>query len=134
MYLRALDGYEKALGRDHKSILSTVNNLGALYKDQGRLTEAELMLQRAIGRDHASALETVNNLGSLYKQGRWGEAERLEMQVMETNKTILGVRLVQWENTPTTLDIASTVQMSTVDTTFHGSDVCAGHCLQGRQS
>ena len=37
MYQRALEGYEKALGRDHTSTLDTVNNLGSLYKDQGRL-------------------------------------------------------------------------------------------------
>ena len=37
MYQRALQGYEKALGRDHKSTLRTVDNLGRLYYDQGRL-------------------------------------------------------------------------------------------------
>ena len=48
MYQRALEGYEKALGPDHTSTLNTVNNLGILYKDQGRLTEAESMYQRAL--------------------------------------------------------------------------------------
>ncbi|KAH7010637.1 uncharacterized protein B0I36DRAFT_257436, partial [Microdochium trichocladiopsis] len=43
MYLRALDGYEKALGPGHTSTLRTVNNLGNLYKDQGKLDEAENM-------------------------------------------------------------------------------------------
>jgi len=73
MYQRALKGYKKALGRDHTSTLDTVNNLGNLYADQGRLTEAESMYQRALkgsekalGRDHTSTLNTVNNLGSLY--------------------------------------------------------------------
>ena len=41
MYIRALTGYEKALGRDHTSTLDTVNNLGNLYADQGKLAEAE---------------------------------------------------------------------------------------------
>jgi hypothetical protein len=31
MYLRALAGYEKALGPGHPSTLNTVNNLGLLY-------------------------------------------------------------------------------------------------------
>ena len=48
MYQRAMEGYEKALGRDHTSTLNTVNNLGILYRDQGRLTEAESMYQRAL--------------------------------------------------------------------------------------
>ncbi|CAG8975658.1 hypothetical protein HYALB_00014088, partial [Hymenoscyphus albidus] len=41
MYQRALQGYEKALGPDHTSTLGTVNNLGNLYSDQGKLVEAE---------------------------------------------------------------------------------------------
>jgi len=35
MYNRALAGCEKALGAEHTSTLETVNNLGALYFDQG---------------------------------------------------------------------------------------------------
>ena len=40
MYERALQGYEKALGRDHTSTLQTVNNLGILYRRQGKLDKA----------------------------------------------------------------------------------------------
>ena len=43
MYQRALEGYKKALRPDHTSTLSTVNNLGLLYADQGKLGEAEKM-------------------------------------------------------------------------------------------
>jgi hypothetical protein len=71
MYQRALQGREKALGRDHTSTLGTVNNLGTLYVNQGRLEEAEAMYQRALqgtekalGRDHTSTLDTVNKSGS----------------------------------------------------------------------
>ena len=48
MYVRALAGNEKALGPDHTSTLDTVNNLGILYRDQGKLAEAEQMYQRAL--------------------------------------------------------------------------------------
>ncbi|KAL4967483.1 P-loop containing nucleoside triphosphate hydrolase protein, partial [Aspergillus stella-maris] len=41
MYQRALAGKEKALGPDHISTLDTVNNLGILYSNQGKLQEAE---------------------------------------------------------------------------------------------
>ncbi len=47
MYLRALTGYEKAWGPEHTSTLDTVNNLGNLYRDQGKMKEAENMFQRA---------------------------------------------------------------------------------------
>jgi len=64
MYQRALEGY-KVLGPDHASTLSTVNNLGSLYDDQGKLKEAEEMYQRALegkekalGSDHTSTLDT----------------------------------------------------------------------------
>ncbi|KAJ6125910.1 hypothetical protein N7471_010403 [Penicillium samsonianum] len=48
MYQRALASYEKSLDPGHTSTLRTVNNLGLLYKDQGRLEEAENMHQRAL--------------------------------------------------------------------------------------
>ncbi|KAF1937222.1 hypothetical protein EJ02DRAFT_294452, partial [Clathrospora elynae] len=50
MYLRALQGYEKAWGPDHTSTLGTVKNLGNLYADLGRLEEAEKMYFRALQR------------------------------------------------------------------------------------
>jgi hypothetical protein len=43
MYSRALQGYEEALGPKHTSTFDTVNNLGILYKNQGKLAEAEAM-------------------------------------------------------------------------------------------
>jgi tetratricopeptide (TPR) repeat protein len=48
IYQRALQGYEKAWGPEHTSTLYTVNNLGNLYADLGRLDEAEKMLQRTL--------------------------------------------------------------------------------------
>ncbi|KAK2742603.1 Nephrocystin-3-like protein 2 [Colletotrichum kahawae] len=91
MYDRALQGYEKAWGPDHTSILDTVDNLGLLYSKQGRLKEAEAMYERALqgyekalGPDHTSTLNTVNNLGLLYKdQGRLKEAEAMYERALQ---------------------------------------------------
>jgi tetratricopeptide (TPR) repeat protein len=47
MYVRALGGFEKALGAEHTLTLTTVNNLGNLYRDQGKLAEAEILFRRA---------------------------------------------------------------------------------------
>ncbi|OQD62219.1 hypothetical protein PENPOL_c013G09674 [Penicillium polonicum] len=73
MYQRALTGYEKALGPDHRSTLDTVHDLGLLYKNQGKLKQAEEMYlraltgyEKALGPDHTSTLDTVRNLGNLY--------------------------------------------------------------------
>src|SRR5947199_3589480 len=85
MCLDARCGNEKALGPDHTSTLDTVNNLGILYVNQGKLAEAEQMYQRALagkekalGPDHTSTLDTVNNLGVLYViQGKLAEAEQM---------------------------------------------------------
>jgi tetratricopeptide (TPR) repeat protein len=98
MYLRALAGCEKALGRDHTSTLNTVNNLGVLYVDQGKLDEAEELFRRAIrgkemalGRDHVLMLNTVNNLGVLYAgQGKLDEAEKMYEQALAGRDKALG--------------------------------------------
>ena len=54
--------------------LITVNNIGELYRKQGKLTEAEAMSLRAfegqekmLGLDHIATLETINNLGLVYQ-------------------------------------------------------------------
>lgn len=54
MYTRALQGYEKALGPMHRSTLGTVKTLGALYAEQGRFAEAEVMTKRAL-QNHENA-------------------------------------------------------------------------------
>ena len=59
MYLRALTGYENVWGAEHTSNLQTINNLGILYKYQGKTKEAEQMylqaltvIQKAWGAEH----------------------------------------------------------------------------------
>jgi hypothetical protein len=44
-----------------------------------------------LGADHPNTLTSMSNLASTYRrQGRWEEAEQLEVQVMEMSKTKLG--------------------------------------------
>lgn len=56
IYLRVITGCEKDLGPDHTSTLTAVNNLGALYSNQYKISEAEAMylraLEKAWGPDH----------------------------------------------------------------------------------
>ena len=81
-------GPEQGELRADFSHLGTVNNLGNLYKEQGKRDEAEKMYQRALegyekalGAKHPSTLGTVNNLGRLYVNNvhpwKRDEAEKL---------------------------------------------------------
>ncbi|KAH8744696.1 hypothetical protein F5882DRAFT_313069, partial [Hyaloscypha sp. PMI_1271] len=46
---------------------------------------------RMLGQEHPSTLTSMGNLASTYRnQGRWKEAEDLEVQVMETSLRVLG--------------------------------------------
>jgi tetratricopeptide (TPR) repeat protein len=79
----AVSNHGTVSGPEHTSTLDTVNNLGVLYADQGRLGDAEAMYERALrgrekalGPEHTSTLKTVNNLGNLYRdQGRLSDPE-----------------------------------------------------------
>ncbi|KAH6633953.1 hypothetical protein B0J18DRAFT_414818 [Chaetomium sp. MPI-SDFR-AT-0129] len=98
MYERALQGREKALGKDHTTTLTTVNLLGSLYIQQGRLEESEAMYERALqghekalGKDHTTTLSTVNLLGSLYiQQGRLEESEAMFQRALQGREKALG--------------------------------------------
>ena len=47
--------------------------------------------KRVLGAEHPSTLTSMTNLASTYwNQGRWTEAEELQVQVMETIKRVLG--------------------------------------------
>ena len=40
-FRRAVEGCERTLGRDHPHTLNSINNVGSLLKEQGKLKEAE---------------------------------------------------------------------------------------------
>jgi tetratricopeptide (TPR) repeat protein len=153
--VRALAGFEKALGADHTSTFETVNNLGVLYRlqgkldqaekmyerlapadtsalpgpaclgpdieprdcgqsggwmlgvlyrDQGKLDQAEQMYQRALagyekalGPDHTSTLNTVNNLGVLYRdQGKLDQGSSLPCSRYRTPRLLTDSRVDVW--------------------------------------
>ncbi len=74
---------EQALGPDHPSFATSLNNLALLYRAQDRFEEAESLYQRsvsikeqALGPDHPALAASLNNLANLYRdQGRYEEAE-----------------------------------------------------------
>src|SRR4051812_2272258 len=47
--------------------------------------------KRVLGQEHPSTLTSMANLASTYRnQGRWKEAEELDVKAMETRKRVLG--------------------------------------------
>ena len=102
MYMRALEGKEKALGADHTLTLSTVNNLGILYKGQGKLDEAEKMYMRALeGYEKAigpeniltfiPALNTMWGLASLFNcQDKVKDARTLYLKALSGYQKVVG--------------------------------------------
>jgi tetratricopeptide (TPR) repeat protein len=77
-------------------MLGAIHGLGMLYKDQGKLGEAETMYQRALqgkekalGAEHTSTLSTLNNLGLLYAdQRKLGEAEKMYQRALQGKKAL----------------------------------------------
>jgi Tfp pilus assembly protein PilF len=70
--MRVLRGYEKAWGAEHTSTLDTVNNLGLVYRKQGKMADAEAMYLRALqgyessmGADHPRTRVIARNLNAL---------------------------------------------------------------------
>src|SRR5947207_15189382 len=48
-------------------------------------------VKRVLGEEHAYTLSSMANLASTFwNQGRWKEAEELDVQVMETFKRVVG--------------------------------------------
>ncbi|RYP36282.1 hypothetical protein DL767_003435 [Monosporascus sp. MG133] len=86
---RLMQHADRCLAKVTTEEMSTVNNLGNLYKKQGRLSDAEAMyeralqgLEKALGHDrvdnYTQALNIIQNLAALYPElKRVSEAETL---------------------------------------------------------
>jgi CHAT domain-containing protein/Flp pilus assembly protein TadD len=101
----ALEIARMAFGERDERTLTSLNNLAALYDNQGRYNEAEPLYVQALerrreslGPDHPDTLISLNNLAFLYvRQGRYSEAEPLYVQALERSREVLGA------NHPSTL-------------------------------
>jgi tetratricopeptide (TPR) repeat protein len=86
LYKRSLAVREKTLGPDHAEAASVLNNLGELYRTEGRFAEAEPLLKRSIairektvGPDDPEIVLALSNLALLYSnQGQYDQAEPIE--------------------------------------------------------
>lgn len=74
MHRRALEILEKVLGPKHPDTLYSVNGLGRVLQNQGRLDEAEIMyrrsvtaLERVLGSEHPLTRASANELDNLLR-------------------------------------------------------------------
>ncbi len=94
LYRRALAIQEKALGPDHPSVATTLNNLAALLDQQGKYGDSEPLqrrsleiLEKALGPLHPDTAATLTTLAvSLDRQGKLVEAEKTYMRAVETSR------------------------------------------------
>ena len=97
---KALRLARQRFGNRDSDTLTSVNNLGFLYKAEGRYGEAEPLYREALqarrevlGPRHPDTLLSLNNLAGLYEsQGRYGEAEPLYREALQTRREVLGPR------------------------------------------
>jgi hypothetical protein len=83
MNRRALDGREKALGKEHPDTLTSVNSLALVLERQGKYEAAEEMnrqalhgREKALGKEHPDTLTSVNDLARVLQcQGKYEAAE-----------------------------------------------------------
>ncbi|KAL4785021.1 hypothetical protein BJX76DRAFT_367184 [Aspergillus varians] len=86
LLLRTLSSWRRMLEANDPKLLECMSSLGEVYRDQGRLKEAEM-----IQVQHPDILYSMGELATTFwSQGRYKEAEALEVQVLELRKTTLG--------------------------------------------
>ena len=94
----ALATRRRVLGEEHPDTLTSINDMGRLLHDQGKLGEAEPYLRealdkrrRVLGEEHPFTLVSINNLGFLLQdQGKLDEAERYLREAMDKSRRVNG--------------------------------------------
>ncbi|KAL8364658.1 hypothetical protein RB595_003778 [Gaeumannomyces hyphopodioides] len=85
--------HERTLSEEHPDRLASQYELARAYEADGQVAKAVGLLEHVVAVQGGTLSEEYpGRLASLYRdQGRWEEAEKLEVEVMETRKTKLGV-------------------------------------------
>lgn len=98
---KIVDAWKTPGGGETEKSLTVLNNLAAVYMDTeiNRLEEAEVLLYQVIegsailnDENDQHSLSEKSNLAQIFaRQGRWAEAEALDLEVLETRKHTLGM-------------------------------------------
>jgi len=87
---------EKALGKNHPSVATTLYELAIIYRSQRNYTQAEPLYKRALairenalGLDHPDVATILNHLAGIYgNQGQDTLAEQLYTRAEKINKNV----------------------------------------------
>ncbi|QRV95640.1 kinesin light chain [Ceratobasidium sp. AG-Ba] len=94
----ALDGQEKALGRENDATLSSMLMLAYVYQQQGRYQEAMTQIEQVVdirkrvsGSEHRQTLIAMQTLASTYYSlGRYTDAQSLHQHTLDTSTRVHG--------------------------------------------
>ena len=97
-YERALALRQRTLGTEHPETLEAMHFLGTAHSSQGRLEQAEALLDnavkglsRALGENHLSTLYAMNDLARVFRdQGKLERAEELFVKILEGEGRVSG--------------------------------------------
>ena len=99
LFKRALAIAEKALGKDHPAVATSLNGLALLYDSQGKYDEAEPLYQAGTGNSRESPWKrpsrcgdlSLDSLAVLYdSEGKYAEAEPLHKRALGIWEKALG--------------------------------------------
>ncbi|KAL9024121.1 MAG: hypothetical protein Q9196_006743 [Gyalolechia fulgens] len=98
--LKQIDSFDLFNQLESFEASDAFHNLGLLYADRGKYTEAEKMYQRALdGYEGPNTLYTITNLGIVYRiQGNYIKAEKMYQRALDENEKLYG------PDDPSTLD------------------------------
>lgn len=97
-FTRALEVRRDTFGDEHPDTFETLASMGALLKDKGDYSEAEIVERKALkgrravlGSDHPDTLSSIDDLGLLmHYAGRFEEAETYYREALEGRRKALG--------------------------------------------
>ena len=95
---KALQIAEQAEGQNHPDVAVILNNLAAMYDDNGQSAKAEPLYKRSLtimekarGADHPDVAVILNNLAAMYRtQGQFSQAEPLYKRSLSISAKTLG--------------------------------------------
>jgi len=97
-FRKALDIYEKVLGKEHPDTATTYNNIAGVYDSQGEYSMALESYQKALdiqekvlGKEHPSTAATYNNIALVYSnQGDYYMALEWNLKALDIREKVLG--------------------------------------------
>ena len=97
LLIRSLEIQERALGKDHPELVSTLNNLALAQKNLGRSDDAVRTMERSLalgeaqGKEHPGLVTLLLNLGSFYRdEGNFSAALPLLQRSLELGQKMFG--------------------------------------------